>query len=197
MLNNASHAPTCGPRFGETLRLWAHRQSTRFYRPSPWAPALSWIGNERLAVGKMPTGDSLPTLAGEGVTHVVNCRARPQTWISQDLAAERVTFGAMRVVHAPMWDTRQIQPATSWANAAVFAATALEEDQRAGVLIHCQHGRCRSAMVAYAVLRLRGHSAEDAVNLILTHRSEALLVPLYLASVEQWLTSTPPGSAQG
>jgi protein-tyrosine phosphatase len=88
-----------------------------------------------------------------------------------------------------MWDTRQIQPATSWASAAMFAATTLEEDQHAGVLIHCQHGRCRSVMVAYAVLRLRGHSAEDAADLILTYRSEALLVPLYRASVEQWLAS--------
>lgn len=181
---------TYGRRFVGTLQLWAHRQSTRFYRPSPWTSTLSWIGNERIAVGKMPTGDSLSTLARQGVTHVVNCRARPQTWISQDLTAARVTFGARRVVHAPMWDTRQIQPATLWANAAIFAATTLRDDQRAKVLIHCQHGRCRSVMVAYAVLRLRGHNAEDAADLILRGRREALLVPLYRASVEQWLTST-------
>jgi protein-tyrosine phosphatase len=151
---------------------------------------LSWIGSERIAVGNMPTGDSMPTLAGQGVTHVVNCRARPQTWISQDLSAERATFGEGRVAHAPMWDIRRLQPATLWSAAALFAATTLEEDPHAGVLIHCQHGRCRSVMVAYAVLRLRGHRADDAASLILTHRREALLVPLYRTSVEQWLAST-------
>lgn len=48
-----------------------------------------------------------------------------------------------------------------------------------------KQGRCRSVMVAYAVLRLRGHSADEAATPILTHRREALLVPLYRDSVEQ------------
>lgn len=172
-------------RYGQ---LWAHRHSSRFYRPDPWTPVLSWIGDERLAVGKMPTGDSLPSLAREGVTHVVNCRARLQTWISRDLAAERVTFGAARVAHAPMWDTRGIQPPGLWAHAAVFAAAALDEDTGAKVLVHCHQGRARSVMVAYAVLRLRGHNPADAADLILSSRPEAVVVPSYRASVERWMT---------
>jgi len=89
-----------------------------------------------------------------------------------------------------MWDTGQFQPAALWVTAALFAATTLENDPHAGVLIHCQQGRRRSVMLAYAVLRLRGHSGEDAAKLILTHRREAVLVPSYRASVEQWLSST-------
>jgi hypothetical protein len=41
--------------------------------------------------------------------------------------------------------------------------------------------------VAYATLRLRGRSPEDAARLILSHRREAHLVPAYRASVEEWL----------
>ena len=141
-------SPTYGRRLAITWRLWAHRQSTRLCGPSPWTTALSWIGGERIAVGNLPTGESLPVLAGQGVTHVVNCRARPQTWISQDLSAERATFGKGRVVLAPMWDTGQFQPAALWAAAALFAATTLEDDPHAGVLIHCQQGRRRSLLLA-------------------------------------------------
>jgi hypothetical protein len=46
-------------------------------------------------------------------------------------------------------------------------------------------------MVAYAVLRLRGHPARKAANLIVEHRREAQLVPVYLAGVERWLVPDP------
>jgi protein-tyrosine phosphatase len=169
------------------MRIWVHRYSTRLYGPSPQNSPLSWLGAERVAVGRLPTAAGLAALPGAGVTHVVNCRARPQTWFSQDLHAERVMFGAARVAHAPMWDFGQPQPPHRWAAAAQFAATTLDQDPQAGVLVHCQQGRRRSVLLAYAVLRLRGHDADGAVRLILGHRLEAELVPAYQASVEEWL----------
>ena len=190
LLNGGMASSTFGMRLATTWRLWAHRQSTRFYGPSPSTTALSWIGSERIAVGNLPTAESLPILSAQGVTHVVNCRARLQTWVSQDLSAERAIFGAGKVVHAPMWDTGQFQPSALWATAALFAAATIEDDPRAGVLIHCQQGRRRSVMLAYAGLRLRGHTGEDAATLILVHRREAVLIPIYRASVERWLSST-------
>ena len=42
-------------------------------------------------------------------------------------------------------------------------------------------------MVAYAVLRLRGHDPTDAARLVLESRVPASLVPAYRASVEDWL----------
>jgi protein-tyrosine phosphatase len=169
-------------------RAWAHRHSTRLYGPSRTTTALSWIGEERIAVGNLPTAASLATLVGRGITHVVNCRARAQTWVSQDLFVERALFGRDRVVHAPMWDSgRPLSPAL-WSAAAMFAVRALD-DPDARVLIHCQQGRRRSVMVAYAVLRLRGHDAEGAAALIVRHRREAELVPVYRAGVEAWLAS--------
>ena len=130
---------------------------------------------------------------------MVHCRARAQTFLSQDLAIERVLFGAQRVAHAPMWDNGRPQPPGRWAEAARFAADALERDPEARVLIHCQKGRRRSVLVAYAVLRLRGRSPEEAARLILSHRDVARLVPAYRASVEAWLAAgaRPPTDRRG
>ncbi len=131
----------------------------------------------------------------EGVTHVVNCRARAQAALSGDLDVERAMFGQGHVAHAPMWDHGRRQSPEAWAEAAEFAAEALE-DPNTKVLIHCQRGRRRSVLVAYATLRLRGHDPETAARLLLTHRSEAHLVPAYRASVEEWLRSrTTPSAA--
>jgi protein-tyrosine phosphatase len=76
-----------------------------------------------------------------------------------------------------------------WAAAACFAARVLDDQPRAGVLIHCSAGRRRSAMLAYAVLRLRGHDRTRAAALVLRYRPQAQLVPAYVHSVERWLAA--------
>lgn len=134
-------------------------------------------------------GGAVARLPELGITHVVNCRAQLQTRLSQDLWAERKVFGADHVAHAPMWDHGRPQPASVWAPAARFGAAALD-DPDAGVLVHCQQGRRRSAMVAYAILRLRGHDPGTAERLVLDHRSPASIVPAYRESVERWLAAS-------
>lgn len=168
-------------------RATANRALTRIYGPRKGLEGFSWVEGERLAIGSLPVGDAVGRLPSLGVTHVVNCRAQLQTRISSDLWAERQVFGADHVAHAPMWDRGRPQPPRLWAPAARFAAAALDEDPHAGVLVHCQQGRRRSAMVAYAVLRLRGHEPPDAARLVLESRAPATLVPAYRASVEEWL----------
>jgi protein-tyrosine phosphatase len=164
-----------------------HRISTRLYRPSPGTSALSWIAAERVAIGNLPTAATLARIDDEGVTHIVNCRSIVQTLVSQDLAAERLLLGRTRVVHAPLRDHGWSQPPRLWSPAALFAARALEEDPRARILVHCHAGRRRSVMLTYAVLRLRGRSSHEAIDLIAAHRREARFVPAYIASVERWL----------
>jgi hypothetical protein len=46
-------------------------------------------------------------------------------------------------------------------------------------------------MVAYAVLRLRGHDRTQAADLVLRYRPQAELVPAYVRSVEHWLLTAP------
>jgi hypothetical protein len=150
---------------------------------------LTWIPDERIAVGAMPVGDDAEGLPAQGVTHAVNCRAGIQTIVSQDLWAERAILGADNVAHAPMWDNGKPQSPAAWSAAALWAARVLDDDPTAGVLIHCQQGRRRSVLVAYAVLRLRGRTPADAARAILTARPVTQLVPTYRASVERWLES--------
>jgi protein-tyrosine phosphatase len=164
-----------------------NRASTRIYGPRRGLEGLSWVRGERIAIGSLPVGDAVRRLPEAGVTHVVNCRAQLQTRISQDLWAEREVFGADHVAAAPMWDHGRAQPPALWAPAARAAADWLAQDPAAGVLIHCQQGRHRSAMVAYAVLRLRGHDPDEAADLVLSSRASAKLIPAYRASVEDWL----------
>jgi protein-tyrosine phosphatase len=167
-----------------------HRVSTRLYGPDPTSTRLSWIGAERIAVGVMPTADTIGGLEAEGVTHVVNCRATWETLVSQELAVERRLFGRSCVVHAPMLDTGWRQHPRRWSAAARFVASTLVEDPGARVLIHCKAGVHRSVLVAYAALRLRGHSGDDAAALIHGHRAEAELLPAYRASVDDWIRDT-------
>src|SRR6201996_1057495 len=150
-------------------------------------PALSWLGDERIAISGVPSAWMMAVLAEQGVTHVVNCRPRAQVRWSGDLAAERAAFGPELVAHAPMQDHGLRQRSSVWAPAVCFAAEVLEDQPQAGVLIHCTAGRRRSAMLAYAVLRLRGHDHTRAAALVLRYRTEAVLVPAYVRSVEQWL----------
>ena len=150
--------------------------------------ALSWIAGERIAIGDVPSARLVALLSEQRVTHIVNCRSRAQVRWSGDLAAEQAAFGPDRVVHAPMQDHGLRQRPAVWAAAACFAARVITEQQQAGVLIHCSAGRRRSPMLAYAVLRLRGHAPQQATALVLSYRTEAELVPAYVHSVERWLT---------
>ena len=104
---------------------------------------LSWIGDERIAISGVPSGQTVAHLAEQGVTHVVNCRPRAQVRWSGDLAAERAAFGPAMVAHAPMQDHGLRQRPAVWAAAACFAAGVLDDQLQAGVLIHCTAGRRR------------------------------------------------------
>jgi protein tyrosine phosphatase (PTP) superfamily phosphohydrolase (DUF442 family) len=159
--------------------------------PGPGAAGrlMSWIGDERIAISGVPPPRAVAGLAGRGVTHVVNCRPRGLVRWRGDLAAERAALGPGRVAHAPVQDHGLRQRPAVWAAAACFAARVLEEQPQAGVLIHCTAGRRRSAMVAYAVLRLRGHDPTRAAALVLGYRTQAILVPAYVRSVERWLAA--------
>jgi protein-tyrosine phosphatase len=158
-----------------------------------WPGRLPRAGSDRSASrsGAYHRPGSVADLAGQGVTHVVTCRTHAQVWLRGDLAAERAVFGAARVAHAPMRDLGLGRRPRLWAAAACFAARVLGEQPQARVLIHCSAGRRRSAMLAYALLRLRGRTAGEAASLVLRYRAEAQLVPAYVHSVEQWLAREP------
>jgi protein-tyrosine phosphatase len=183
----------------EALRRLAHRVSTRIYGPKRHVRGMTWVsGDRRLAIGAIPVGREIDALPDAGVTHLIVCRAPLQTVLSQDLWSARRVLGPDHVAHAPMWDDGKPKDPALWAPAALFGARALEDDPGARVLVHCQQGRRRSVMVAYAILRLRGLSPDEASEAVLEARPFGTLVPAYRASVERWLAAgggaAPPGT---
>ncbi|MGH3180220.1 MAG: group II intron maturase-specific domain-containing protein [Streptosporangiaceae bacterium] len=82
--------------------------------PDAAGAGLSWIGGERIAISGVPSPQAVADLAGQGVTHVVNCRPRAPVWWFGDLAAERAAFGPGRVAHAPMQDHGRRQRPADW-----------------------------------------------------------------------------------
>jgi hypothetical protein len=105
--------------------------------PGPGAvgPLMSWIGDVRIAISGAPPPRAVAGLPGQGVTHVVNCRARAR-WRGE-LAAERAAFGPGRVAHAPMQDHGLRQRPAVWAAAACFAARVLEDQGGSAHPLHC------------------------------------------------------------
>jgi len=168
--------------------LW-HSIATRVYGPRHGLNGLAFVPGERVAIGAMPVGGEILDLPAKGITDLVVCRATPQTIFSQDLWAARRVLGRDHVAHAGMWDTGRPKPPEQWADAALFAAQALREDPNARVLVHCQQGRRRSVMVAYATLRLIGRSEVEAARGVIAARPMGRLVPAYRTSVERWLSS--------
>src|SRR5215831_12498670 len=84
----------------EGWRARFYRLTTRLYSANPATTWLTWIGNERIAIGTLPTAATILNLRAEGVTHVMNCRARIETLLSQDLAIERALSAATHVTRA-------------------------------------------------------------------------------------------------
>ena len=98
--------------------VWVRRpQPRRVSGPDAASAALSWIGDERIAISGVPSPQAVAHLAEQGVTHVVNCRSRaPARWYG-DLAAEQAAFGPGRVAHAPLQDHGRRQRPAVWAAA--------------------------------------------------------------------------------
>jgi predicted protein tyrosine phosphatase len=170
-----------------------HRVAGRIYGPRRGLNGFAWVPGERLAIGSLPSTAEILALPERGITDLVVCRATPQTVFSQDLWAARQVLGAGHVAHAAMWDNGRPKHPREFAAAAEFAARAVREDPEARVLVHCQQGRRRSVMVAYAALRLLGYSEDDAARAVLEARPMGRLVPAYRASVERWLEATGRG----
>ena len=103
--------------------------------PAALGAALSWIGDERIAISAVPSARTVACLAEQGVTHIVNCRPRVQVRWSGDLAAGRAACGPGRVAHAPVQGHGR----------GLLRRRVLDAQPQAGVLIHCAAGRRRSA----------------------------------------------------
>ena len=131
--------------------------------PLPDKLNMSWI-TTHLAVGGRVHPEDIKALAAVGVTHVVDTRSEYCDDV-EALAKEHI-----ELLHLPTADTKpltieQMLEGAQWVQ---------ERMKRGGrVLIHCEHGVGRSALLTCAVLVYNGMHAQDALQLVQQKRWQA------------------------
>lgn len=131
--------------------------------PLPDKLNMSWI-TTHLAVGGRVHPKDIKALAESGVTHVVDTRSE----YSDD--AEALAKEHIELLHLPTADTQpltveQMLEGSQWVTERM--------DQGGRVLIHCEHGVGRSALLACAVLVYNGMNAQEALHLVQQKRWQA------------------------
>jgi len=131
--------------------------------PLPDKLNMSWI-TTHLAVGGRVHPEDIKALAAAGVTHVVDTRSEH----CDD--AEAMAKEHIELLHLPTADTtpltiEQMFEGAQW----------VQERMKQGgrVLIHCEHGVGRSALLTCAVLVYNGMHANDALQLVQQKRWQA------------------------
>ena len=135
---------------------------------------------ERLAVGgAIYTVANMRSLAGSGITHVVNLQ---REFDDRTIVADT----GVAVLCLDCADDFLPKPSELFWDAAVFTLEALRQP-RARVLFHCAAGIHRSPMMLLAILRVLGHSPDEAIDMIAAARPQAEFLDVYLDSIEDFL----------
>lgn len=131
--------------------------------PLPDQLNMSWV-TSNLAVGGRIRPADIHALARSGVTHVIDTRSEYQD--------DAVALGKehIELLYLPTPDTKplsveQMMEGAKWANDRM--------EQGGRVLIHCEHGVGRSALLTCAVLVYGGMHAQDALRLVQQKRWQA------------------------
>jgi protein-tyrosine phosphatase len=131
--------------------------------PLPDKLNMSWI-TPHLAVGGRIHPEDIKALAAAGVTHVVDTRSE----YCDD--AEALAKEHIELLHLPTADTRPLT-IEQMLEGAQWVSERMEQGGR--VLIHCEHGVGRSALLTCAVLVYNGMHAQDALHLVQEKRWQA------------------------
>lgn len=141
----------------------SERLARQLHLPLPDQLNMNWV-TEHLAVGGRVHPADIPALARAGVTHVIDTR-QEHCDDAEALAGEQIAL-----LHVPTRDTQALT-VEQLEHGAQWAAERMREGGR--VLIHCEHGVGRSALLTCAVLVYGGMSAQQALSLVQKKRWQA------------------------
>lgn len=141
----------------------SERLARKLHIPLPDQLNMNWV-TEHLAVGGRVHPEDIPALARAGVTHVIDTRSEHCDDVDA-MAREHI-----QLLHLPTRDTHALT-VEQLLNGAQWAAERMREGGR--VLIHCEHGVGRSALLTCAVLVYGGMSAQEALKLVQKKRWQA------------------------
>jgi hypothetical protein len=143
-----------------------------------------WV-TKRLAFGSaVKTNGHVEKLRALGITHIINLRwsTNARVWQFPHVWLRFHDDGKPR----PRWFYRR---------ALKFYRKAMKHPQ-AKLFIMCHHGRCRSASLAYCLLRTAGKSPAKAADGIKSSRPAAYVVPAYRESAESFLEFSQAGATR-
>ena len=135
----------------------------KLHIPLPDKLNMSWI-TTHLAVGGRIHPEDIKALAAVGITHVVDTRSE-YCDDEEALAKEHI-----ELLHLPTADTRPLT-VEQMLKGSQWVQERMKQDGR--VLIHCEHGVGRSALLTCAVLVYNGMHAYDALHLVQEKRWQA------------------------
>jgi protein-tyrosine phosphatase len=140
-----------------------------------WTPNLSWVTGDLAVGGSFPAGRAAELGDAHGVGAVIDVRAE-----ACDDPAELQACG-LRFLHLPTDDHHAVAQAMLDLGVA-FAADARNEGLK--LLVHCEHGIGRSALVALCILVSRGLGPLEALSRAKDARA---LVSPSPAQYEAWI----------
>jgi hypothetical protein len=132
--------------------------------------------SRRLAFGSaIKTKTHVKQLQSLGITHVINLRR------SNNRKVQKFTH-----LWLPFKDDKKSRPRWFYKRTLKFYRKTMKHND-AKLFVMCHHGICRSASLAYFILRTSGKSSRKAESKIKNARLIARIVPAYRESGEKYL----------
>lgn len=142
----------------------------------------AYFVNKRLAFGSGITRwRHVEQLQALGITHVINLRRNRH-------GKKEKTF---KTLWMPFRDDKQARPPWFYRRAWNFYSKAMDQPH-SKVFVMCRVGICRSASLAYFLLRGSGINETQAQNAVTRARRAASIYKAYRESGESWLRNCSP-----
>ena len=189
--------PLAGNRTSPVLR-WQDRLETsggKSIRSQNWMPLssptevaalygtfgmdMTWVTGRIAVGGGIWTAENMATVAGAGVTHIVDMQ------IEFDDTSLAKPHG-IKVLWNPIDDDFQPKPPEIFQRGVDFALRALD-GKGTKLLVHCAAGVHRAPMMTLAILCSLSWKMAEAMQLIETRRPVVDFADVYVGSVEKFL----------
>jgi len=141
-------------------------------------PNFDWVTDHLAVGGSFPAEQTERLTREHGIRAVVDLR-------NEDVDDERLLGRhGIALLHLPTQDMCGVDHAHLDRGVA-FASRHLDRGER--VLVHCEHGIGRSAVLALCILVHRGHAPLDALELLKDRRNRVSPSPEQFACWSDWL----------
>ncbi len=149
----------------ETWTLMRDAREVYPRRRRPYRPDIKWVrvGKGALALYHRPKTRDMPILRQQGATHIVTLLSEKENALKYGHLAER---HGLTWIWLPMPNANYPEGEVDARLRAALPEISRLLDQGAHIVIHCSAGIHRTGMVAYGLLRWRGHSPKAAMRLI-------------------------------